>query len=65
VTDAGSLDSPTTTPDAGCVVFCFFSSSTISSWRGLFMKLSRDTWIADPVFCRARGVRSWWETTRS
>ena len=40
-------------------------SSTISSYLGLPMKLSTDTWIADGVFCLARSVRSWWVTTRS
>ena len=40
-------------------------SSTISSYRGLPMKLSTETWIADGVFSRARSVRSWWVTTRS
>ena len=40
-------------------------SSTISSYLGLPMKLSTETWIADGVFCRARSVRSWWVTTRS
>ena len=33
-------------------------SSTISSYRGLPMKLSTETWIADGVRCLARSVRS-------
>jgi hypothetical protein len=41
------------------------TSSTISSYLGLPMKLSTDTWIADGVRSLARAVRSWWDTTRS
>ena len=38
---------------------------TISSYLGLPMKLSTETWYADGVRCFARSVRSWWVMTRS
>ena len=42
-----------------------FSSSTMASYCGLFMKLSTDTCCADGDIVRARAVRSWCVTIRS
>src|SRR3954447_9170561 len=42
-----------------------FNSSTMASYFGLLMKLSTETCWALGVRSLARGVRSWWVTTRS
>jgi hypothetical protein len=41
------------------------TSSTISSYAGLAMKLSTVTSSADGAMGCARAARSWWVTTRS
>ncbi len=46
-------------------MFCSLTSSTISSYRGLFMKLSTEKWAALEVAGLARSVRSWWVITTS